>query len=556
MKKKNRVGLSDLPLPTPLSLMALLFVLTTGTLSWAVEQSELQGSHVSGVLKKWNVVTVSFDGPRPDELADNLNPFDVKLNCRFTHTEGDSLVAPGFYNGHGQWLVRFAPNRVGTWSWSSRSSITDLDGMSGSIEVAGNDSDNHGALQICKDNPRALCYEDGSPYHLLAFEADWLFALDYGNPGLPKTKHLVNTIADNGFNQIVMNVYAFDASWRKDPNLLPEYNYGGRPNIFPFLGNNENPDYSALNVDFFTHLDGVIEFLARKEIVAHLMIYVWNKQVSWPQENSEADNRYFDYVVKRYQAYPNLVWDISKEALGYGRTDIHYISDRIDRLTALDGHDRLVTVHDYGYCSRFPDKVDFISVQSWKTYLHGIMMNMAAKFPEKPIFNIEHGGYEAGPYRVFPGDLDDPVACLRRNYACVFAGVYSTHYWQGAAWYTVIHDIFENDLTPKPKLHYYKYLSQFLDRIKFNELTATQDNCTSGVCLRNRQKGIYVFYISQDNHSIYVQDLPQAERIDVTWFNPLTGDYSDTEQRVWSKNTRVYKRYSGQDDIAILELIK
>ena len=534
-------------------LMMLMFVLTAGTLCYAAGFSESMGSHVSGTLKKWRTVTISFDGPHTDEMADDPNPFDVELQCSFTHTKGDSIVAPGFYNGHNQWLVRFTPNSEGTWKWSSRSSIDKMDGISGTIEVGGNDSNNHGAIQICEDDPMTLCYEDGTPYHLLAFETDWLFALDYGNPELSKTKQLINTVAENGFNQIVMNVYAFDASWPKDPDLLPEYNYGSRLDIFPFLGNNENPD---LNVDFFKHLDGVIELLAEKRIVAHLMIYVWNKKVSWPEANSEADNRYFDYVVKRYQAYPNIVWDISKEALGYGHTDIDYISNRIDRLNALDGHDRLVTVHDYGYCSRFPDKVDFISVQSWKTYLHGIMMGMAAKFPQKPIFNIEHGGYEAGPYRVFPGDFDDAVACLRRNYACVFAGVYSTHYWQDAAWYTVIHDIFENDLKPKPKLYYYKHLSGFLDRIKFNELAPTQGNCTSGVCLRNKEKGIYVFYISQDNHSIYVQDLPEADSMNITWFNPLTGDYSEVEQRKWSKNTRIHKKYSGQDDIAILKLIK
>jgi hypothetical protein len=94
------------------------------------------------------------------------------------------------------------------------------------------------------------------------------------------------------------------------------------------------------------------------------MIYVWHKQVAWPEARSEADNRYFDYVVKRYQAYSNIIWDISKEATGYDHNDKSYILDRIERLRALDSYDRLVTVHDYGYCNQYPDTVDFISVQN------------------------------------------------------------------------------------------------------------------------------------------------------------------------------------------------
>ncbi|MFC1766391.1 DUF5060 domain-containing protein, partial [Planctomycetota bacterium] len=110
--------------------------------------SESMGSHVSGTLKKWQMVSLPFDGPPTDKLADGHNPFDVELKCRFTHAEGDSIVVPGFYNGDNQWLVRFMPNREGTWTWSSRSSIGAMDGKSGTIEVAGNDVHHRGAIQI------------------------------------------------------------------------------------------------------------------------------------------------------------------------------------------------------------------------------------------------------------------------------------------------------------------------------------------------------------------------------------------------------------------------
>ena len=63
---------------------------------------------------------------------------------------------------------------------------------------------------------------------------------------------------------------------------------------------------------------------------------VYAYDVNWPEARSRNDNRFFDYVLKRYQAFRNLVLDISKEALGYGHNDVTSISDRIDRLRSLD----------------------------------------------------------------------------------------------------------------------------------------------------------------------------------------------------------------------------
>ncbi len=498
----------------------------------------------------WETVDIPFVLKK-----DIPHPFELELSCTFINENSDTLVVPGFYNGKREWVVRFTPSAPGLWKCISKSSVKRMDGIVKTIEVSENNPDKNGSIQIDGDNPRLFTYENGDPYHLLAFEADWLFALDYGNPELPKTRQLVSTIADNGFNQIVMNVYAFDASWKKDPDLLPEYNYANRLDIFPFKGDNENPDYSGLNIDFFKHLDGVIELLAEKNIVSHLMIYVWNKKVNWPEANSSADNMYFDYVVKRYQAYPNIIWDISKEALGYGHTDINYISNRIDRLKALDAYDRLLTVHDYEYCAEFPEKVDFISVQSWKAYLYSEMLHMAKKFPDKPIFNIEHGGYEESPYVVFRGNFEDPAACLYRNYYCAFAGVYSTYYWQGTSWYTVIHDPFENELEPKPKFNYYKYFVEFLNQIEFHKLIPSNNHSTTGICLINKEKDTYVYYVPAENTSVIAQNLAEAENLEITWFNPLTGEYSESEKRKWNKDNRVDKKYSGQGDIAIVRLI-
>ena len=84
---------------------------------------------VSGELRKWHKVTVTFDGPQTSETADP-NPFtDYRLNVTFTHQgSGESKVVPGYYAADGdaantsadsgnKWRVHFAPDTVGTWEY-------------------------------------------------------------------------------------------------------------------------------------------------------------------------------------------------------------------------------------------------------------------------------------------------------------------------------------------------------------------------------------------------------------------------------------------------------
>ena len=52
----------------------------------------------------------------------------------------------------------------------------------------------------------------------------------------------------------------------------------------------------------------MVSAMDKYNIAAHLMIYVWNKKVNWPEAETTADNMYFDYVIKRYQAFENVIW--------------------------------------------------------------------------------------------------------------------------------------------------------------------------------------------------------------------------------------------------------
>ncbi len=88
---------------------------------WAVK--------ITGELKQWHKVTLTFDGPDTSETADP-NPFmDYRLNVKFTHQKtGKSYLVPGYYAADGdaantsadsgnKWRAHLAPDATGTWKY-------------------------------------------------------------------------------------------------------------------------------------------------------------------------------------------------------------------------------------------------------------------------------------------------------------------------------------------------------------------------------------------------------------------------------------------------------
>ncbi|TWT68789.1 DUF5060 domain-containing protein [Crateriforma conspicua] len=489
----------------------------------AINRVDYQEGAVAG--RQWEVLDIAFATATAPQQAN-----EIEIAADFTGPDGTEIAVDGFDDGDGRFVIRFTPTKPGSWTFNVRSSVAALDGKQGSLSVQPAGQDRKGGVVIAKDSPTRFEYENGERYYPIAFECDWLFALDAENPDdIPQTRRFVDTLAENGFNQVVMNVFAYDVNWPKDDRLVKEFDYGS-PDVYPFGGHNENPDHSRLNIEYFQRLDRVIDYLDQKGIVAHLMIYVWNKNVNWPEADSQADNRYFDYVVRRYQAFPNMVWDISKEALGYGHNDVNYISHRIDRLRKADAYRRLVTVHDYAYCRRFPEKVDFVSVQLWLSELYSVMRDVVKNIPGKPILNIEHGGYERGPYVVFTGNYTSPEVCLERAYQCVFAGTFPTHYWQGAAWNVIIPDIKTLPADEQPRLDYYRHMRSFVDRYRVDELVAGDRKANAGFCLHDNADTL-IYYIPKECDFIGVR-LPserRGETMTATWFDPYTGEYSKPE---------------------------
>jgi hypothetical protein len=514
-------------------------------------------------VKKYEVVDIAFTLKK----MPGGNPFDITFGAIFSNNTNSTTKLSGFYNGNNEWIIRFSSSNIGNQNFTTFSSIPELSGLTGNVTITENpDKNRHGAVTINSKAPQYFIYEDSTSYFSLAFELDWLFALDYTNKtDIPKTRQLISEVKENGFNQVVMNLFAYDVQWKTEQNIPAEYEYR-KPSFFPFKGSNEKPDFSELNPEFFKHFDRVIQHLNEQGIVAHIMIYVWNKKVSWPEMYSRADNRYFDYVIDRYQAYSNIIWDVSKEALDYGRCDIKYVNERISRIRKNDAFNRLITVHDYEYCSREPDKVDFIAVQNWRSGLFYQMIDIRNKHMNKPIVNIEHGGYESGSYLSFPGNYSNAETCLVRNYECVFAGVYSTYYWQNTSWNIVVYDPFNQSKgLVQPHFEYYKHLAGLFKKYDFNTLFSTKAKLTtnskgglenlssSGYALTNG-KDLFMYLVLAESQQINTTiPKPQNGQIEASWFNPFTGEYSEKVKLNWTGWQEFKSPWAKTTSVLIIE---
>lgn len=150
---------------------------------------------ISGELKKWHKITLSFEGPQTSETA-NPNPFlDYRLDVTFSNGS-DSYVVPGYFAADGDaanssaeagnvWRVHFCPDAEGVWDYSvsfrsgdgvsvsdennAGSAWSPLDGESGSFTVGPNDKAlpdlrAHGRLEYVGE--RYLRFAESEEYFL------------------------------------------------------------------------------------------------------------------------------------------------------------------------------------------------------------------------------------------------------------------------------------------------------------------------------------------------------------------------------------------------------
>jgi hypothetical protein len=470
------------------------------------------GGTAGSAIELWHPTDLVFTGASTSQLID-------ALSATFTGPAGRTINVPGFYDGASSWKIRFAPTAQGDWSYNTSSTVAALNGKTGTLHCVANTNPLvHGPLRVDATYPHSFKYDDGAPFILMGFEADWLGLMDFGDATIPHAKALIDIYASSGFNEVLMNVFAYDTTWKAGKTSAEDF---GPPAAYPWKGSNAAPDYTQMNPTFFGSYDQVVRYLFDHGIVAHIMFKVYNKGVNWPVNGSPEDDLYFKYVLARYQAFPNILWTFAKES--NNEPDVAYKSGRIKLIRAQDGYHHPVSTHTdeaYYASSASNGLLDFRTDQNTQGTWYGTVISQR-NADAWPVFNSEFD-YEIGNDggRTY-SRASDKLTVFKKACEITMAGGYFGYYYTYHAW-----DVVRTSEVPGG-LGYYKNLYGMLTTTRWPELGPSDNlinNAADGRhCLAKEGAEYLVYLAGAGTASLTVRQVPAGATLMGKWVDLITG---------------------------------
>ncbi|MEA3407327.1 MAG: DUF5060 domain-containing protein [Chloroflexota bacterium] len=250
----------------------------------------MSGKQACQDVEQWDILETTLDGP------EDGNPFtDVTVAAQFTHKHRVVHV-DGFYDGEGVYRVRFMPDTVGEWRYTTRSNHPALDGISGEFVCTPPSPDNHGPVSVA--DTYHFAYADGTPYYPVGTTC-----YVWNHQGKELEEQTLDTLQETPFNKLRMCV--FPKHYRYNRN---------EPVYHPFqrAGSGEW-DFARFNPAFFQHLEQRVQNLRDLGIEADIILFHPYDRWGYAHLAPEIDERYLRYVVARLAAYRNVWWSMANE---------------------------------------------------------------------------------------------------------------------------------------------------------------------------------------------------------------------------------------------------
>jgi len=321
-----------------------------------------EGKAATEEVQRWGIFELALEGPREG------NPFmDVKLGARFTR--GDRVLKPeGFYDGDGVYRVRFMPDELGRWTYTTQSNRPELDGKSGVFTCVKPSPGNRGPVRVF--HKTHFAYADGTPYFQVGTTCyAWV------HQGDQLEEQTLATLGKSPFNKIRMCVFPKSYAYNKnEPQFYP----------FPRTRDGKN-DYTRFNPEFFRHFEKRVGQLRDLGIEADLILFHPYDRWGYSRMDARTDDRYLRYVVARLAAYRNVWWSLANE----------FDLMRAKKMEDWDRFFQIVQKHDpYGHlrgihnCGTWYDHskpwVTHASIQSSN---FGIARNLPGRFQKPCIYD-------------------------------------------------------------------------------------------------------------------------------------------------------------------------
>jgi len=355
-----------------------------------------EGPAITGELRKWHKVTITFADPKTGESADP-NPFrDYRLDVTFTKG-ARRVVVPGYYaadgnagetgaRGGNKWRVHFAPDEEGTWRFvasfragrdvaispkRNAGSPTSFDGASGTLTVGPTDKkgrDHRGKgrlryvgkhyLQFAESGEFFLKGGADSPENFLAyFEFDGTHR--HGKAG-GRRRGEAATDRLHRYAPHVRDWRPGDPTWRgtKGKGIIGALNYlaskgmnsvyfltmnvrGDGKDVWPWTSNDERYHFDCSKLDqweiVFCHMD-------KLGIMLHVITQeTENDQLLDGGALGPQRKLYYRELVARFAHHLAITWNLGEE-----NTNTHQQRKEFAKcIRELDPYDHPIVVHTY-----------------------------------------------------------------------------------------------------------------------------------------------------------------------------------------------------------------
>jgi hypothetical protein len=321
---------------------------------------------ISGELKAWHRVTLTFDGPDTEEEA-KINPFlDYRLNVIFS--KGDKCyIVPGYYAADGdagessaaegnKWRVNFAPDSPGRWSYivsfragSNIAVNTEpgagspgvIDGLAGTIEIAATDkkaADLRGKGSLQYVGERYLKFAETGEFFLKGgadspenFLGYFEFDATFDTAGLDRKGEATGEKFIHYYQAHAGDWREGDPTWQggKGKNIIGALNYlaskgmnsvyfitynldgGDGKDVWPWTRPDERLRFDCSKLDqweiVFSHMD-------RLGIMMHVLTQETENDQGLDGGALGIQRKlYYRELIARFAHHPALVWNLGEE---------------------------------------------------------------------------------------------------------------------------------------------------------------------------------------------------------------------------------------------------
>lgn len=297
-------------------------------------------------VARWDVFEVTLKGPNRG------NPYlEVEVDATFTYGNR-SINVPGFYDGDGEYRVRFMPDTEGEWRYETSSNSSKLDSCTGAFACTASRPDQHGPVRVV--NKHHFAHADGTPYFPFGTTTyAWM------HQPLKQQALTLKTLKQARFNKLRMMIFPKDYIYNNDEPVMHFYERRKDGSL----------DWDRPNFAMFRHVDKQIETLRDMGLQADLILFHACDRWGYRDMGHERDFRYLRYLCARLAAYSNVWWAPANEYdFLIDVKPLPHWEEIFKTLERFDPYRHLKSIHNGDpakmYNHRLP-WVDHVCLQNW-----------------------------------------------------------------------------------------------------------------------------------------------------------------------------------------------